>query len=556
MRWGRTVLSLVMSIHLFGAAAAASPFEGEWLGGFEGAADWIFLQLRVGGEGQRMAARADLPTLGLRGMLLQRVEARDRRVTFDMPATGGSLRFEGDLREPGRITGRVLHEGGTSPFELLLMRPGTADEWQSLAGDYEEAASGQVLLVYVSGGALFYLDHATGRAGRLYPLADGRFVAGPAIGAGFPIELTVRFEQDADGRAVALSWARRGDALRHARRRAFYRVERASIPADQQIVLSGALLIPNGRGPHPAVVVIPGSGQVTAESLLPYADVFARHGVAVLIHDRRGVGRSTGDYETAGIHELAQDALAGVRWLKAQPGIDSARIGVVGTSLGGWVAPLAATRSEDVKFVMIEAAPAVTPAEHERLRVRNQMMADGQPAASVQRALEFMDRKLDVGRTGEGWEALDALIGAGTREGWIRYVNAPASLESLRWNYEHVLSYDPQPALRKLRVPVLAVYGALDRVVDPGLNVSRLESALRDAGNRDVTLRVLPGANHHFLAAVTGGPGEVPRLKGFADGYFEARTDWIREHVSETAPAAVASLRPAQAASAPGGGLP
>jgi hypothetical protein len=93
--------------------------------------------------------------------------------------------------------------------------------------------------------------------------------------------------------------------------------------------------------------------------------------------------------------------------------------------------------------------------------------------------------------------------------------------------------------------------------VDPDLNAARLERALREAGNRDVTLRVLPGANHHFLAAVTGGPGEVPRLKGFAEGYFEARASWIREHLGEVAPAAVASLRTAQTgASASDPGLP
>jgi pimeloyl-ACP methyl ester carboxylesterase len=211
------------------------------------------------------------------------------------------------------------------------------------------------------------------------------------------------------------------------------------------------------------------------------------------------------------------------------------------------VAPLAATLSDDVSFLVIEAAPAVTPAQHERARVVNQMRADGRSQASVERAAAFMDRKFEVGRTGQGWEELEQMAARGADEGWLPYVNRPVSLESLRWNWEHVLSFDPQPVLQRLKVPVLALYAELDRVVDAGMNRPRLEAALRLAQNQDVTVQVLPGANHNFLEATTGGPGEVSALRAFVGSYFDTRVAWILDRVeagvlpTRAAPALIAA---------------
>ena len=226
-----------------------------------------------------------------------------------------------------------------------------------------------------------YVDYRTGRTGLLFRLADGRYVAGPALLTAFPVETTVMFERNAAGEVTGLTWkGKRGTERRDATQ--LYRTEAASF-SNGDASLAGTLLLPAGPGPHPAVVMIHGSGPATRDVFLPVADVLVRNGVAVLIHDKRGTGASTGNYNRADFGDLAADALAGVAWLAAHPEIDPRQIGLHGFSLGSWVAPLAAARNPDVAFVIVESAPATTPAEHERQRVDRQMRADGRSREDI-----------------------------------------------------------------------------------------------------------------------------------------------------------------------------
>jgi len=281
--------------------------------------------------------------------------------------------------------------------------------------------------------------------------------------------------------------------------------------------------------------MIHGSGPVTRDALRPFADHFARHGVAVLITDKRGTGRSTGQGARATFDDLAADALAGVHYLRHRPDIQHGAIGLHGSSLGGWIAPLAATQSDDVAFVVVESAPAVTPKEHERLRVASQMRADALPGEAIAQAVAFMDLKFEVARTGAGWDRLMSSMAAGQRHGWLPYVNVPSSLESLRWHWDHVFSYNPLPVLQRLQVPMLVLYGKLDAIVPPKVHRVRMEQAIRAAGKDNVTVREFARANHGFFEAITGGRQEQPRLAGFVAGYFEARTSWVRERSREAA---------------------
>jgi uncharacterized protein len=251
----------------------------------------------------------------------------------------------------------------------------------------------------------------------------------------------------------------------------------------------------------------------------------------VLIHDKRGTGASTGSWWAATFEDLADDAAAGIRTLQARPEIDPRRVGLHGMSQGGWIAPLAARRAPDVAFVIAESAPAMTPVEHERLRVPYQLAADGFPQEAIAHAVSFMDQKFEVARTGQGWDALQSAMARGAREGWLSYVNAPPSLENLRWNWEHVLSYDPAPALEALSCPILVLYGGLDSIVPARVHRQRMQAALERARTRDVTIKVFEQANHAFLHAVTGGRRENAALKGFVDGYLGTHVAWLAERL-------------------------
>lgn len=554
MRSTLGVLAVALVSWLPVAPAAAGGLEGEWIGALLGSAGSLFLHVRIGGEGGNVAGRADIPTRGELGILLHDVEADDRRLAFEIPGNAGNLRVEGTLTDDGRIAGRVAQRAVSARIELLRLHSGWRDALRPFLGTYLEAEDDDVLLFYEGPGGPAYVDYRTGRTGLLFATSADTFVAGPSVLTGYPVEVTARFARDPATRVMTVSWTRRDGTVHTARRAAFYRSEPVVYKSADGTRLSGTLLVPNGPGPHPAVAMVQGSGRVPHRALLPLADPLARSGVAVLLHDRRGVGESGGSFARATFDELAEDALAGVRLLAGRPDINPRQIGLVGSSLGGWVAPLAASRSPAVRFVILEAAPAVTPAEHERMRVESQMRADGRSAADIRRALSFMDRKFEVARTGDGWHDIETLMAEGAREGWLHYTNPPASLENLRWNGTHVFPYDPGPALAALRVPVLALYGSLDRIVSPEASRERIEAALRAAGTRDVTVRVIDGANHNFYAAVTGAPGEAVLLSRFAPGYFEARISWLRERVDEGRP--IATRAPADAPAAAGADAP
>jgi alpha-beta hydrolase superfamily lysophospholipase len=112
-------------------------------------------------------------------------------------------------------------------------------------------------------------------------------------------------------------------------------------------------------------VFVQGSGPARHDSCWFLAERFARAGVAALIYDKRGAGESTGDYRTSSFDDLAADALAGVEMLRDRRDIYRREIGLHGTSQGGWVAPLAASRSKSVSFPILVSAPAETPAQTE-----------------------------------------------------------------------------------------------------------------------------------------------------------------------------------------------
>ena len=516
------------------ASAAPPQWEGTWIGGFMSRNEWVFMKVVIGGDDPKsMVGRADLPVQGEYALELERVAANGRGLKFELPARAGNLLFEGgstgDL-----IRGSVRQGFGRSVFELMRALPVTETTFAAMHGHYGDE-HGLPLLVYYGQNGPAFVDFSTGRMGTLFRTGEDTYVAGPTLLAGYPVELTLTFSHDAEGKVTSVKREVKGRAQRLQRYEP-YRTEPVRFQSASSN-LGGWLLIPNTPGPHPAIVMIHGSGPATRQALLPFADVFARNGIAVLVHDKRGAGQSTGSFARATFDELADDALAGVALLKKHPEIDPDRIGLQGASLGGWVAPLAASRSTDVKFVIVEAAPATTPAEHERARVERQMRADDVSREVIVQALAYMDQKFEVARTGEGWDDLAAVSARAEAEGWASYVNVPSSFDSLRWNWEHVLSWDPRPVLERLTIPVLALYGELDTIVSPEVHVKKLQDALTRHGNKDVTVKILPRANHHFFSASTGGPAEVGRLAQFVPGYFETRVAWVLDRTETSASA-------------------
>lgn len=328
--------------------------------------------------------------------------------------------------------------------------------------------------------------------------------------------------------------------------------------ANGDVKLAGTLTLPPGDGPFPAVMMITGSGPQDRDEtvfghkpFLILADHLSRHGVAVLRTDDRGVGGSTGSAGSSTTADFAQDALAGVRFLKTHPKIAKDRIGLLGHSEGGVVAPLAASQSSDVAFIVMLAGTGVPGSDVLLLQTERISRADGTPEDRIQKELAVVRRLMAAvavqdaaAREAKLREAAqedvatmtpDELKAAGGPDGVIdRDLRAFSSA----W-FRYFLTYDPRPALRQVTVPVLALNGELDLQVIPDQNLPEIEKALKEAGNRDVTLKRLPGINHVLQpGAKTGSPAEYAKSEvTVAPVVLDTVTQWITERFAAPRPA-------------------
>jgi fermentation-respiration switch protein FrsA (DUF1100 family) len=325
------------------------------------------------------------------------------------------------------------------------------------------------------------------------------------------------------------------------------------------VTLAGTLTLPSKPGPHPAVILLAGSGEQTrnAEALgfKPFqviAHHFAANGIASLRYDKRGSGESTGNVNDSTIENFGKDALAGLNWLKGRSEIDSARIGLVGHSEGGVVAQWAASGSKDVDFLILLSSPAVPTDELAFASMRLIAKASGATEEEIKEQVEEQERLFRAVRTGTGWENVEADIRKRAMaqiemvpEEHRKALDIDAMVEEgLVWikspNFKYWLDFDPSAAIKKLSCPVLAFYGELDMQVPAEMNKDALVQALVEGGNQHHTVEIMPKANHFFMQAETGLPTEMPSLeKKFVPGLLDLLTSWVnKELMCKTVPGA------------------
>jgi pimeloyl-ACP methyl ester carboxylesterase len=288
----------------------------------------------------------------------------------------------------------------------------------------------------------------------------------------------------------------------------------------QNVTLAATLTIPQGKGPFPGVVLITGSGpQDRDETLLGHkpflvlSDYLTRHGIAVLRADDRGTGKSTGAFSTATTADFATDTEAGIAYLKIRTEIDPHKIGLIGHSEGGVIAPMIAARNKDVAFIVMMAGTGVPGdqvivAQGEAIEVASGEKPEvaAKKAATQREIMQLvetekdqtvLDKELHEKMKGD---VPDAQIGME-----IKQLTSP-------W-FRYFLTYDPATALRKVTCPVLAINGSLDKQVLPAQNLPPIRKALEEAGNKHAEVDELPGLNHLFQTAKTGAPGEYAQIE-------------------------------------------
>ena len=364
----------------------------------------------------------------------------------------------------------------------------------------------------------------------LYPTAHDRFFAGPGMAVATSIESRVEFQRGAGGTITALTWQRDGAPPRTARRAAIERHEDVRFPSGD-LRMAGTLISPATGGKHPAIVLVHGSGAQSRENILPFARFLIRHGVAVLGYDKRGVGGSTGDWNTASFDDLAGDAVAAFEYLKTRSDIDSGRIGLLGVSQAGWIMPLAAVRASGLAFLISISGAAVPAAEttidHARARdggVGHAAAAGGAGDCALEAAVSVRANGAGMGRV---HRRPSAAVGA---DGTKRHV--PGTPDHPQFQFiRRLYFYDPAPTLRQLQMPTLALFGELDNNILAGKNKAAWESAFKAGVNRDYTLEILPKGNHIQLEAKVGNNAEMASLQRFVPAYFTVIRNWLGKRI-------------------------
>lgn len=307
--------------------------------------------------------------------------------------------------------------------------------------------------------------------------------------------------------------------------------------------LVGTICTPSGEGPHPGVIFITGSGPQDRDEtifdhkpFLVLADDLARHGIASLRYDDRGVGGSEGDLSQATIETFKGDVLAAMATLKAAPGIDPERIGLIGHSEGGIVAPGVAAESDDVAFIVLLAGTGVTGEEVLKVQLRALLEASGVPQSIINRQLADQHKTLELLRDPDRSDELSQHMRTAIRrqmpnvdeEALEEIAQAQTDMVTSPWFRSFVL-YDPRPALRKTTCPVLAINGSKDLQVVPSQNLPEILKALEEAGNERVTIHELPGLNHMFQDCVRGTVDEYALIdETMKPRVIEMIRDWIR----------------------------
>jgi pimeloyl-ACP methyl ester carboxylesterase len=325
---------------------------------------------------------------------------------------------------------------------------------------------------------------------------------------------------------------------------------------EAKITLTGTLTLPSKEGNFPVVLLITGSGpQDRNETVfghhpfLVLADYLTRQGIAVLRVDDRGVGRSTGDFSKATSEDFASDVLAGIEYLKTRKRkeINSKKIGLIGHSEGGIIAPMVAVKSPDVAFIVLMAGTGLTGEEILYLQGALIAKAMGVSEEVIIKNRQFNEKIFSILKEEEDSEIAEKILRQMFMADWEKMneeekkvignpeIYLKVQLQSLLspW-FKFFLTYDPKTTLSKVKCPVLAINGEKDLQVPPKENLSAIKEALQTGGNENFTIKELLGLNHIFQTAQTGVPAEYAKIEETISPIaLKIISDWILQQTKD-----------------------
>lgn len=273
--------------------------------------------------------------------------------------------------------------------------------------------------------------------------------------------------------------------------------------SNADVSLAGILYKPKKNdNPIPYVILVHRSGWEDRNTPWYHslANILASKGIGVLLYDKRGTGKSTGNFSVADFNDFAQDAASAFDYLKARNDLNYAKIGFLGASQGGWIVPLAANKVSDCGFAILIVGPAVSLYEQDINRVQYTLAGEGYSKESIDSALHYsaLFFKYIQSNKAKDWDALKKYASAIKEEKWIDQLDIPQSQtgEDVIWWRKN--KYDPKEALSTIKCPVLSVLGEKDVLVPPAENKNKMETYLTKAGVKHKIITI-KGCGHDMI---------------------------------------------------------
>lgn len=535
-----------MGIRIFLLVTSLMPFSiGHANGHPPGEADlagWAYLedgdfplQLAVRHDSKGPIAYLSLPAQKLCGQIVLDFQWNKEGISFKRKNSEGKIWNYSAKQEPDVFRGRATLEGSGDSFEFLLHKSDEAitgrrlDKHENYVGTYDDGKGRSILISNWSWGELRLVDPRSGRTGTLFESPNGDFFLGSAEYVPAPIFARIRFQRDATGSVIGMKWTpSSGDAPRDLARTKL--IEEPFEFSNSNVKLSGTLIKPPTPGPHPAIVVLGGSGWKDRAGTKADGEWFVSHGVAAFVYDQRGFGKSQGG-QICSFETTASDALAAVKALRSRDDILADKVGLSGRSRGGWIAPLAASRG-DVSFLVLFVPPAVSPASQETTRRLNLMRSEGVDAKDLEPAAHYLDLQMKSVLTDSDWQQYVAVRDNVAAKPWFDIAEQFESRESSDFQWCKLnMHHDPIPALEKIRCPVLALFGERDDNVTVEPNLKLMQGALDRAGNKTARLIVVPNGDHGLRpVSRLGEMIELHRTTGTVPGIWENVQDFLLEN--------------------------
>lgn len=366
------------------------------------------------------------------------------------------------------------------------------------------------------------IDFETGEVGPLFSLPDGRTGVGRAIGDRSPPPAHVLERK-------------KGNVMLDGRPLTAERVRRQTFEVENgAVTLAGELLRPEKK-PKGVMVFVHGSGDGPRRAYDTWTNFFLSRGWAVVVFDKRGSGKSTGDWHDADFVTLAGDVRAVLKWTRAQRELAGLKVALWGASQAGWIIPqLAADGAAD--FAIVQAG-AVTPTdEFISHTLASELHAYGFPPEEIAKAQRYYQLDVDVSRGTQPFAAVEKAYAEASAAGAEWLLKPPDPLNSPERRFMAVIAgFDSAPSWRKVRIPMLILFGGKDHIVPVGPNRSRLEALLAEVGNTHAKIVTLENDNHLAMLAKTGVRTEYASLNRFDPAYFQTLVAFL-ERMAAHAP--------------------